>query len=641
MLKNIKFLLLLLISCATYSWANVPPPPVNQNIGIPDSIFNNLEKLNCAYCHKSDTLTQAERNEIGWTFVAPTVKDGILADRHHAKVDTIMKEGTQAPFGTAGEPYKCLSCHKLQWNEASSTNELSDNFKDCLNCHRQVEGKASVHHLTQQARKLNCKYCHGDRIDNPNDGHYIPTRPVSPFTPRTSRGKGPNGEGACTYCHNQGVDAITGVMVQVNSKNHHAIGIGQWGVSALQCVVCHAPHGLGDQAIRTCENCHGVNSIHSIQADSDGDGIIIIGQEKPFYGHIGGKNSADCKGCHVGSMQNSLEIPGKGYIVPQLANLSKFKIPAGSTTTITVSGQALINKIVTQEGIKTYKSIVTLTNNNDNTVRELIPSFISVSSLKVTIPSDLDAGNYYLRAKKGEKESNPMSLVITPNIFINSVDINNNIFTIKGNGFSKYIDAIDSGTKITLSEAICEIQSWTDKKIVTTCDKKCGLLKINGIFGSTSKDIACNGDSDYDKGFARGKSDACSWKNWAIPSAYIDNDTYIKAYDVGWESCDRSNPPTNNSDYDLGFTKGKADACDWKTWAIEDYYQGNTTYIKGYDEGWESCDRSNPPVNDNYNLGYTQGKEDSCNWKTWAIPDNYLDDNSYIKGYDEGWESCR
>ena len=117
--STLKIGLLMVLACVTLGWANVPPPPVNQNLGIPDSTFNNLNKLNCAYCHAPEKLSAEDRAQIGWTFEAPTMKDGIIADRHHLRVvkGMIMSEHTQAPFGEPGQPYECFSCHKIENGE--------------------------------------------------------------------------------------------------------------------------------------------------------------------------------------------------------------------------------------------------------------------------------------------------------------------------------------------------------------------------------------------------------------------------------------------------------------------------------------------------------------------------------------------
>ena len=647
MFRSIKMVLLLLLTSFTLSWAAIPAPPVNQNIGIPDSVFNNLKKLNCAYCHKPDTLTPEERAELGWTFTPPTVKDGVVADRHHLRVinEIIMGPNTQAPNGVPGEKYVCLSCHIMEWDQASGTNKIVPNFKDCLNCHKQVTN-ATVHHLTEKAQALDCKHCHGARIDNPNDGHYILSSKPSMITPRPSNGKGPNGQGACTYCHNEGIDPVSGISVKTNAQNHHGTGIGQEGVSDIDCTLCHKGAGT-DYAIRQCTNCHGVKSIHGIQADSNGDGIITVAGESPYYGHVG-SDPQDCKGCHNNFAQNALSTSPSNNMAPQINDLSTFRISNATDITITISGLALTNEFKTPNGIKEVKpSTITLTDINDK-VTSLTPYGINESSLKVKIPKGLTPGSYYLRAKKvlgnDIKESNPMNIVILPAIWIESVTSNGNKLTVKGSGFGKYMNAVDSGVYLTVADTRCSVESWTDKKIVATCNKTCGSVKVKSIFASTSKIIDCGGVGigDYETGFAQGNSDACSWKTWSIPDAYLGNDVYVKAYDEGWESCDRGNPPGNDGDKEKGFKQGKSDACSFKTWSIPDAYLGNTTYVNAYDEGWESCDRGNPPAdNADRDAGFAQGKADSCAWKTWSIPSAYQGNDTYVKAYDEGWESCR
>jgi hypothetical protein len=612
--------LFLLLSSVTFSFANVPAPPVNQKIGIPDTSFSNLTKLNCAYCHAPEKLSAEEIAQMGWVFDRPEMKPGILADRHHLRVDTIMQDGTQAPFGTAGDPYQCLSCHKLEWSEATMNYQLSDNFKDCQNCHISND-KATVHHLTSQAQSLNCKHCHGARIDNPNDGHYVPLgRTPSAFTPRTSGGKGPNGQGACTFCHDAGVDTASGVSVNSNAVNHHGTGIGQVGVSDLDCTLCHDRAG-SDWAIRRCENCHGISSIHNIQADSNGDGIIQPGKELPYFGHIG-SDPQDCKGCHnnLGLAQNNLGAPGMGPIIPQITDMSTFKIVAGEATALTVSGIALTNEI---EG-RTLKSIITVTL-GDNLVAELTPSTISQSSLVVTIPSSLTPGNYYIRAKKGSKDSNPMNLVVIPNVTISGVSVNNNALTVQGSGFGAHMGGADSNTKISVAGTQCSVESWNDSQIVAKCSSQCGEVTVETVFGSVTYAVDCQGGGNnddyqtgyqaaYDAAFAEGNGDNCSGKTWNIDAdlkydtkydqGYTDG--YVYAYDTGWESsCGNGGGNNNDGSYEdgvnaaqeAGFAEGKSDSCGNKTWNIgveltydTPYNDGYAFgYVKAYDEGWESC----------------------------------------------------
>ncbi len=685
---RVKAILFLLIISFTFSFARVPPPPpatVNQNIGIPDTTFKNLTKLNCAYCHAPEKLTQQQRNEMGWTFDKPETKPGVLADRHHNKVikGVIIPKGTQAPFGTIGEPYVCLSCHKSEWNEANMRYELSNNFKDCQNCHIHNEN-VTVHHLTAKAQALDCKHCHGARVDNPNDGHIIRTsRRGSLSIPRPKNGTGPNGEGACTFCHKAGVDSASGISINTNAINHHSTGIGQDGISDLSCNLCHDDQEEDEMwKFKRCQNCHGMKSLHSIQFDSNGDGQIIVGQELKYFGHVG-NDPIDCQGCHGGYLallnQNALGMMFPNVVAPEILNLSTFKIIAGEEATISISGRGFTN--VTYN--ITMKSFITITGKDDKEIK-LTPISITESSIVVKTPTNIAPGNYYLHAKKGTYESNPMSIVVIPKVFISEVSENNSILTIQGQGFGKYLDSIGTNTKISLENSKCSVESWSDTQIVAKCSTKCGSLVVDSVFGSDTYIVDCNvGIGDYERGyqaagdvaFAEGNGDKCSGKVWNL-DADLNYDTkynqgytdgYVVAYDVGWESsCGDDNSSYGDgykASYDIAFAEGNGDKCSAKVWNIDanlnydtKYNQGYTDgYVVAYDVGWESsCQGDNngsyeDGVKAAYDAGYTEGKSDSCGGKIWNIEarltyDTLYNDGyafGYVKAYDEGWESCR
>jgi hypothetical protein len=138
-----------------------------------------------------------------------------------------------------------------------------------------------------------------------DDGHVIPTYEPSLVTPWPS-GKdvaGPNGEGNCVFCHFAGVyDSSNGfIPILDNASNHHNTGLHD--KKGTKCGWCHdvfsrRPESITISAysIRTCEGCHGLESLHNIQVDSDGDGVITPGAELPGFGHIGSND--DCNGCH-------------------------------------------------------------------------------------------------------------------------------------------------------------------------------------------------------------------------------------------------------------------------------------------------------------------------------------------------------
>ena len=63
---------------AVSSFANVPAPPANQKIGIPDSVFSNLQEEDCRFCHDNPDIVKpppGDPNPDKWN-----------VDRHHLNV---------------------------------------------------------------------------------------------------------------------------------------------------------------------------------------------------------------------------------------------------------------------------------------------------------------------------------------------------------------------------------------------------------------------------------------------------------------------------------------------------------------------------------------------------------------------------
>jgi hypothetical protein len=155
--------------------------------------------------------------------------------------------------------------------------------------------------------KGDCTPCHGSLVDDIGDEHTIPTYQPSLVTPKSpdindldsyTGGDGlplnseGNGAGACNYCHDSGM-TVFGIVVHTNSATHRNSGLGN------ECGWCHDATLPADEKIRECEECHGMDSLHNIQADSPEAanlGSIVVGGEDKGYGHIG--NEADCWGCH-------------------------------------------------------------------------------------------------------------------------------------------------------------------------------------------------------------------------------------------------------------------------------------------------------------------------------------------------------
>ena len=527
------FILLLPVLFNT-AFASTPPPPVNQKIGIPDGLFNDLKEADCRGCH--ERIDQRDPDRL--------VKPQYLPDRHHLKVHTPIGERSDAPFPEMGENgnYTCLVCHATQSQASGNTGYLKLNYRNCLNCHKTQYHwtEATVHHRSEYALERNCKHCHGSLIDNPFDGHFIPKLKDDPTcsgpddpecynptstTPLRSRGTGPNGAGACTFCHSPGINvdpegdplAFDGKQIQMNLMNHHNTGV-IWDPETLNpeldsllenpadpCSLCHSFDRPMDQQIRyNCGNCHGMESLHSIEAmDTSGDGVIIPGEEKPYYGHIG--HPDNCAGCHGSSdIFSAASLPSSGLVaVPYIEDIINGSFTAGQEATVTLLGTAFVSgDFVYGDNIPVYVTV----EQHSTVLRTLAALSATENEVQAILPADLAPGSYVLRVKIGDNEdavSNPMPISLKPPVIIHTTTITNGLLSISGQGFSGYMAAADSGTKVNLkvvqtagagrfaqtteNNVACSIDSWSDTEIIANCGlENCGVVELNTIFGSAS-----------------------------------------------------------------------------------------------------------------------------------------------------------
>jgi len=487
---------------SSVTMAIAPGPTVNQNQGIPDGVFNNLTEEVCRSCHNQSPPEGIPVNPM------------YLPNRHHLKVGTTIPPTSDRPNpdpngdGTPETEYECLSCHSLTWDDFSMSYQLVQNFRNCLNCHQQTD-EATVHHLTTFAANQDCKACHGGLINNPNDGHYIPTYQPSLVTPWPS-GK-VNGDdtvpansagayaGNCNFCHNT-VDGMGGapgtnnemsrfgttVSVYQNVETHHSTGLAI--VDPARCSWCHdmteLPLPPPNEKIRACENCHGVSTLHNIVWDSNEDGVVQPGMEPTGYSHTGGQ--ADCWGCH-GNNGVILMAPGAGAGIPVLNTLSSSTVTAGVDTAISLAGANFTNYVQnpwTGRFDILVRSTVQLTDAAGNAT-ELVPTSITATDIEVVIPASLAAGNYHIAAKKGPSLSNPMNLGVTPAVGITDATCvgSTGVLTVTGSGFSGYLNASNSGTSVTMNDETGTVVSWTDTEIVvefTACGSTATVNTING-----------------------------------------------------------------------------------------------------------------------------------------------------------------
>jgi hypothetical protein len=369
-----------------------------------------------------------------------------------------------------------------------------------MQCHVQVPGEGSVHHLLPLAQGTDsplgdpdvgdCTPCHGALVDDIGDGHQIPTYDPSLVTPSASGADGEplnsrgKGAGACDYCHDSGTDTITGLQVYTNSETHHNTGVFQSETGIINedaCQWCHNMTLPGENFIRTCEGCHGFESLHNIQIDSQPNGQIDIGGELSGYGHIG--NNDDCWGCH-GFLQAT--APGTGPIIPFIGSSDVLSITAGTDTSVILTGVAFTN---TYLGIFNWTSNVSLTA-ADGSTTVLMPDIISEDSLTVTIPGTTVAGNYDIRAVKESTESNPVVISIKPAVTITDVKCakKRGRLIIRGSGFSEKVEGTDSYINVEVNGEMADIISWSDNRInasVSICSTDANIT-VNSLFGSAT-----------------------------------------------------------------------------------------------------------------------------------------------------------
>ncbi len=487
--------------------AAVPAPPVIQQQGIPDGVFNNLTEPLCRNCHNQNPPTGIP--------VDPTY----LPDRHHLNVNTTIPPNSDVPNpdpdgdGVPNTVYECLSCHSLVWDDTTFTYVLVQNFRDCLNCHQQT-AEATVHHLTQFAADQDCKACHGGLINNPGDGHYIPTYQPSLVTPWPS-GK-PNGDdtvpansagtyaGNCNFCHNtaNGMAGAPGsnlepswiggdVSVYQNMETHHGTGLHL--VDPTRCSWCHDTAAGAGYAVRQCEACHGVSTLHNITSDSNGDGNVMPGTETAGYSHTGAQ--ADCWGCHGNNGTVLAMAPQAGAAIPGIHSVDYSALEAGVDSTVTIAGVNFTN-YVQNPWTGNYDILVSsalrLIDGAGNAT-DYVPTSVSADSMEVVIPGTLAPGNYQVVAAKGPSTSNPMNLTVTPAISIDTAVCSRrtNVLTVTGSGFGEYLSASDSGTGVTMNGDAGNVLTWSDTEITaefTGCSRT-ATATVTTVYASASASV--------------------------------------------------------------------------------------------------------------------------------------------------------
>jgi hypothetical protein len=303
--------------------------------------------------------------------------------------------------------------------------------------------------------------------------------------------EGPIAAGGCAFCHNAGTDTASGLDVLDNHDNHHGTGVykNRYGgtFDGAICEWCHKggnPHSPGGEdpdAIRNCENCHGLEALHNIQADSPNAaniGTIVVGGEDAYYGHIGRDNPADpdndsdCWGCHGFSVAADDVVLGSG--VPSIYSVDPIILAAGTDTAVAITGAALSNGALS----------VTLTA-ADGSVTTLAAADVTDGSL--TASANLAAGTYALQAVKDGAASNAIAVTVVPAVAIADMDCSKCLgtMTITGSGFAGKPAGTDEAISVTEGGRPLNVINWSDTEITVSGARCRGDVQVNSVYGSS------------------------------------------------------------------------------------------------------------------------------------------------------------
>ncbi len=447
--------------------AAIPPPPVNQNFGIYDTLMMNYNETLCRGCHNSTS--------------SPLVTGGVPTRHHNLVVNATINPYTNQPF-------QCTDCHPSV--PGTGNGILLD--RNCIDCHNStafwadsvygahVGNFTRPHHNTTHAQIRNCKFCHGASVDDYNDGHYIPPYNTSEVTPsalyKAFNTTSMRVWGGCLACHQEQATANPPIFF-TNTTGFPPIATGTNNVHHNEILTIDTPPGvsLGDQClwchtnvanvldIRGCETCHSVRAIHNTQVDFANTSTLI------GYGHVGSNNpsdtrnnSWDCKGCHAWYDAGDVN-PFAGAIIPDVQSATPAVFSENTPTVLTLTGTNFVQTNST-----------TVVNVDDTT--NLTPD--SITNGQITVTVNLAAGNHYIKVVKTDlvenvpKPSGIKPLTVVSEVTITSSRLRSGVITITGSGFGtqpaanaqQYVTIKHAGT-VYYSDSI---SSWSDTQIIAT-----------------------------------------------------------------------------------------------------------------------------------------------------------------------------
>lgn len=478
--------------------AAVPPvsPPAPQSLGLYDTKIQNVSTATCKNCHPDPVdvhhamVGSPDPVNMGTALGCPDCHPPINGDINNGMIISRVCTDCHTGDGTAWIENPVVNLTVLRGAPGRPHHNTTK--------HAVWEYDRDAYHW---AADRQCKNCHGSLITNYNDGHGVPTYNASLVTPFTdfklnsTTGKGRE-YGGCAVCHDTG--AVNGVTLNSNHDTHHYVKF--W--MGNQCNNCHVASGAraepvpdynpepsaqyykvwynqsypqylrygwdtskshfelrnnsmlmaGDAVNGTgCEKCHGMQSLHSIEANAAYNQANKI----PGQGHNG--NDTDCDGCHYG---NALflaygSLPTTAMAI-QLDSATPSIVNANTATDVTLAGSNFV-----QEGY-----------NTEVLVDGAVVASSGLTDTSVVINVNLAAGGHGIQVRKtnatipsdtATSAAISVSAIAPPTI--TKAELASGVLTITGSGFGA-----DDMTSVTITKAdgrqiLAATTSWSDTQI--------------------------------------------------------------------------------------------------------------------------------------------------------------------------------
>ena len=442
--------ILSILLCGHITWAATPckdynrPNPlmdyVPQEIGIGDHLYTSLTTADCRVCHGTNLADRHHHSELA-------LSQGLCTSCHGRKTTPpyveIMPDCTAQGCHAGADlgPLDELETPPNGWHHYTL---FSANDK-CTACH----DSDLIDHISNDAylppdypppyilpTPFNCENCHWEQpVADPNewnngDGPPYPTgNEGHPSTYDHNPSPGYNMYGTSTPTIPADEYHEYGRKIESNFNTHHMLFNGN---VSTQCGLCHG-HDPDDpswdpanpELIRYCETCHNIATLHAIEphvgTGSIEDPTAVNGwQAAGFHlpdtsntdttdvmptNYIGFTANEQCVGCHDDSLLDDSPPDEALPLVPKVTDISP---EIGAWAEITITGEHF------GSGVTQDRSLLVKPTSGEDWSPISVSSWMD-TQLQLTVPGNLEVGNYHFMVHTEVGDSNVVVFTVTNN----------------------------------------------------------------------------------------------------------------------------------------------------------------------------------------------------------------------------------